>query len=144
VITRELLVQQGKIKENSSGRSSSGGSFLPTPVIVVLVVLLLAAATFVCMQVSRRLGGFGHGSSHRFDPGSLHHRGAVTRPGRVTASYRTILIGRRQTALSPRIWSESNHHGDPTPTREGGQASTGPRAIRTAAALPARAQRVAS
>src|SRR5438477_320685 len=37
-------------------------------------------------------------------------------PGRVTASYRTILIGRRQTGLSRRIWSESGHHGDPRPT----------------------------
>jgi hypothetical protein len=55
VITRELLIQQGKIKgKDTSGGSSSGGSFLPTPVIVVLVVLLLAAATFGALALRRR------------------------------------------------------------------------------------------
>jgi hypothetical protein len=55
VITRELLIQQGKIKgKDSSGGSSSSGSFLPTPVILVLVVLLLAAATFGALALRRR------------------------------------------------------------------------------------------
>jgi hypothetical protein len=58
VITRELLIQQGKIKgKDSSGGGSSSGSFLPTPVIIVLVVLLLAAATFGALALRRRRGG---------------------------------------------------------------------------------------
>jgi hypothetical protein len=57
VITRELLIQQGKLKgKGSSGSSSSSGSFLPTPVIIVLVVLLLAAATFGALALRRRRG----------------------------------------------------------------------------------------
>lgn len=57
VITRALLIQQGKLKgKGSSGGSSSSGSFLPTPVIVVLVVLLLAAATFGALALRRRRG----------------------------------------------------------------------------------------
>jgi hypothetical protein len=57
VITRELLIQQGKLKAGGSGSSGSGGggsSFLPTPVIVVLVVLLLAAATLGALALRRR------------------------------------------------------------------------------------------
>jgi hypothetical protein len=56
VITRELLIQQGKLKGGGSGSGSGGGgsSFLPTPVIVVLVVLLLAAATLGALAIRRR------------------------------------------------------------------------------------------
>ncbi len=57
VITRALLIQQGKLKgggSDSGGGSSGGSSFLPTPVIIVLVVLLLAAATFGALAIRRR------------------------------------------------------------------------------------------
>lgn len=66
VITRALLIQQGKIKGGGSGGTSSGGSsFLPTPVIIVLVVLLLAVATFGALAIRKRrqpAGGPGAGS----------------------------------------------------------------------------------
>lgn len=57
VITRELLIQQGKVKASGGSGGGSGGggsSFLPTPVIVVLVVLLLAAATLGALAIRRR------------------------------------------------------------------------------------------
>ncbi len=73
-----------------------------------------------------------HRTCHRFalwSPAWLPHR------SRLTSSER-VLIGLRRTGLSPCVWSEPSHHGDPRPTRGDGQATAGPRGIRAAVARP--------
>ena len=57
-------------------------------------------------------------------PVGFHRRGVVAMPRRLAAMCERILIGHRQPCLSPPIWSEPAHHGDPRPKRGGGQAIT--------------------